>query len=194
MNKRARTAFLDVLMIVILILIIVLKTEDNTSKSEEEVPPGSVVVQAEWQEGIDVDIDLWVRAPGDTPVGYSNKGSKYFNLLRDDLGATGDVTPLNMEYSYSRGQPPGEYAVNLHYFTKRGKVPEVIVVQVRISVVQNRKTVIIFERTVELMLAGQEITVQRFTLDEDGRVVGESIIPVPLRTGSPGVMGGIGAR
>ncbi len=192
MNKRARTAFLDVLMIVILILIIILKTEDNTSKSDDEVPPGSVIVQAEWQEGIDVDIDLWVRAPNDVAVGYSNKGSQYFNLLRDDLGATGDVTPLNMEYSYSRGQPPGEYAVNLHYFTKRGKVPEAIVVQVRISVVQSRKTVIIFERTVTLTLVGREITVQRFTLDENGKVVGESIIPVLLRSGSLG--GGIGAR
>ncbi len=186
MNKRARTAFLDVLMIVILILIIILKTEDNTSKSEEEVPPGSVVVQAEWQEGIDVDIDLWVRAPNDVAVGYSNKGAKYFNLLRDDLGATGDVTPLNMEYSYSRGQPPGEYAVNLHYFNKRGEVPSVIVIKVRISVVQSRKTVIIFERAVTLTLVGQEITVQRFTLDVEGGVVGESIIPVPLRSGSPG--------
>ena len=171
-------------MIVILILIVVLKTEENPSKQEEEVPPGSVVVQAEWQEGIDVDIDLWVQAPNDMPVGYSNKGSKYFNLLRDDLGTTGDVTPLNMEYSYSRGQPAGEYAVNLHYFTKRGKVPSTIVVKVRISVVQNRKMVVIFERTVTLTIVGQEITVQRFTLDDQGKVVGESIIPVDLRTQS----------
>ncbi len=194
MNPRARTAFLDVLMIVILILIIVLKTEEDPGKADEDIPPGSVVVQAEWQEGIDVDIDLWVQAPGDVAVGYSNKGAKYFNLLRDDLGTQGDVTPLNMEYSYSRGQPVGEYTVNLHYYTKRGDVPSVIVVQVRISVVQSQRVVIIFERTVSLELAGQEITVQRFTLDEQGMVVGESIIPVQLRTGSPGVMGGIGAR
>jgi len=186
MNTRARTAFLDVLMIVILILIYVLKTDDDTSKAEEEIPPGSVVVQAEWQEGIDVDVDLWVRAPDDVAVGYSNKGSKYFNLLRDDLGTNGDVTPLNMEYSYSRGQPAGEYAVTLHYYNRFGEVPPVIVVKVRISAVQKKKTVILFERTVELVLTGQELTVQRFTLDEKGKVVGQSIIPVNLRTGSLG--------
>ena len=34
---------------------------------------------------VDVDIDLWVKAPDDIPVGYSNQGGLFFNLLRDDL-------------------------------------------------------------------------------------------------------------
>ena len=52
---------------------------------------------------MDADVDLWVQAPGDISVGYSNKGSAVFNLLRDDLGKRVDVTGLNYETSYSRG-------------------------------------------------------------------------------------------
>ena len=29
---------------------------------------------------LDADVDLWVQAPNDTPVGYSNKGGDFFNL------------------------------------------------------------------------------------------------------------------
>jgi len=34
-------------------------------------------------------VDLWVQAPGDVPVGYSNKSGGVLNLLRDDLGKEG---------------------------------------------------------------------------------------------------------
>jgi hypothetical protein len=49
-------------------------------------------------------VDLWVQAPGDIPVGYSNKGGLIMNLLRDDLG-TNDPTPLLYENQYSHGVP-----------------------------------------------------------------------------------------
>ena len=32
-----------------------------------------------WDNDRDVDIDLWVKAPEDIPVGYSNKGGLFFN-------------------------------------------------------------------------------------------------------------------
>ena len=39
--------------------------------------------------------DLWVQAPGDLPIGYSNKSGGVFNLLRDDLGKAKDMTDGN---------------------------------------------------------------------------------------------------
>jgi hypothetical protein len=39
--------------------------------------------------------DLWIQAPGDVPVGYSNKSGGVFNLLRDDLGKAKDMTDGN---------------------------------------------------------------------------------------------------
>ena len=46
-------------------------------------PPGAVIVELFWDNGRDVDLDLWVAAPNDRVVGYSNRGAVYFNLLRD---------------------------------------------------------------------------------------------------------------
>ena len=61
--------------------------------------PGNVMVEANWPPELDSDVDLWVQAPGDVPVGYSNKGGAVFNLLRDDLGQQLDVSGLNYESS-----------------------------------------------------------------------------------------------
>ena len=58
-------------------------------------PPGNVIVEARWPDAIDADVDLWVQAPGDVPVGYSNKGGAIFNLLRDDLESAWDVVLLS---------------------------------------------------------------------------------------------------
>ena len=186
MNKRTRVAFLDILLIVILILIVILKTQENESSADEYVPPGSVVVQVEWPPDMDVDMDLWVQAPGDVPVGYSNKGGVYFNLLRDDVGNASDTTVLNFEVAYSRGQPVGEYIVNLHLYRNNSGVtaiPAHVEILMRIG---TKKYVTIFKRDVVLTFRGQEITVQRFTLDEKSNIVGKSLIPKALRSAKNG--------
>ena len=81
------------------------------------------MVEANWPPDMDSDVDLWVQAPGDMPVGYSNKGGAVFNLLRDDLGQQLDLSGLNYESSYSRGIVPGEYTVNLHLYRNRAGHP-----------------------------------------------------------------------
>ena len=54
--------------------------------TKDTAAPGNVIVEVRWPTELDSDVDLWVQAPGDVPVGYSNKGGAMFNLLRDDLG------------------------------------------------------------------------------------------------------------
>ena len=83
------------------------------------------MVEANWPPDLDSDVDLWVQAPGDVPVGYSNKGGAVFNLLRDDLGQQLDLSGLNYESSYSRGIVPGEYTVNVHLYRNRAAVAAV---------------------------------------------------------------------
>ena len=56
-----------------------------------------------WSEKIDADLDLWVRGPNDSAVGYAQPSGQVFNLLRDDRGLTADHTPLNYEISFTRG-------------------------------------------------------------------------------------------
>ena len=91
---------------------------------------------------MDSDVDLWVQAPGDLPVGYSNKGGAVFNLLRDDLGHQLDLSGLNYESSYARGIVPGEYTVNLHLYRNRAAdsdVPVTVIVSSKAHVRGRRR-------------------------------------------------------
>ena len=146
------------------------KTADNTT------PPGNVIVEVRWPDEIDADVDLWVQAPGDVPVGYSNKGGAIFNLLRDDLGNRVDVTGLNYETSYSRGIQPGEYAVNLHLYRNPSGVspiPVTVVTSVKRDAKETARQLLASE--VLLVNEGEEVTVYRFDLSEDGDLVAGSV-------------------
>jgi hypothetical protein len=156
------------------------KTADDTK------PPGNVIVEVRWPDEIDADVDLWVQAPGDVPVGYSNKGGAVFNLLRDDLGKRVDVTGLNYETSYSRGIVPGEYAVNLHLYRNPSKtypVPATVVTSVKQGADQAARQVLASK--VLLVREGEETTVYRFRLSDAGALVAGSVhsLHKPLRSG-----------
>ena len=148
--------------------------------------PGNVIVEIRWPDDIDADIDLWVEAPGDTPVGYSNKGGAIFNLLRDDLGQRGDSTELNYEISYSRGVPAGEYTVNVHLYRNSGgyvSIPVTISVSVKAKTNESARRLLATELLLEN--EGEERTAFRFSLDDKGRLIRESLhdLPKPLRSG-----------
>jgi hypothetical protein len=76
-----------------------------------------------------------MSAPGDKRVGYISKQGTVVALLRDDLGATSDLTDANFESAYTRGIPDGEYGVNVHCYSCRGSVT----VQVEIGIVGGNK-------------------------------------------------------
>jgi hypothetical protein len=147
-------------------------------------PPGSVIVELHWDDKVDADIDLWVQAPGDVPVGYSNKSGMIFNLLRDDLGHSGDPLSMNYEIAYGRGLWPGEYVVNAHFFRSAdGHFP--VAVNAKVSVrASNGEINNLLQRTVELTYVGQEKTIFRFRLDSHGNLVPGSVNDLykPLRS------------
>jgi hypothetical protein len=122
------TVFRDVIMLalagfvaMVVLLLPHLNPPGEQAQADAE-PPGNVIVEIHWPEELDSDVDLWVEAPGDIPVGYSNKGGAIFNLLRDDLGQRADATELNYEVSYSRGIPAGEYTVNVHLYRNTANI------------------------------------------------------------------------
>ncbi|GMQ77242.1 MAG: hypothetical protein BMS9Abin01_2566 [Gammaproteobacteria bacterium] len=185
-SDSSGTVFRDVLMLaligfvamVIMLLPNISKTEDAT---DEYTPPGNVVVEMLWPDGLPVDVDLWVQAPNDVPVGFWNQGSEYFNLLRDDLGMEGDATARNYEVSYSRGIPAGDYTVNVHMY---GPVPAGVVVPVRVVVSVKAKydrLRQILETSLELERRNQEKTAFRFRLTGDGDLVPGSVTTLRRR-------------
>jgi hypothetical protein len=191
-DDGTNTVFRDVITLALLgfvaAVILLLPHVNPQAKTSDAVDmPGNVMVEIRWPDQIDADVDLWVQAPGDVPVGYSNKGGKVFNLLRDDLGTKGDVTGLNYEVSYSRGIPEGEYAVNLHLYrnnTTLSEIPVTVVVSTKGATAHSAKQILTSQ--VKLQHIGQELTVFRFRLDKNGNLEANSVnnLPKPLRSAS----------
>ena len=183
------TVFRDVILLAlagfVAMVILLLPHLNPPAKAKESVDsPGNVIVELRWSDSVDADVDLWVEAPGDVPVGYSNKGGQIFNLLRDDLGRQADVTNLNYEVSYSRGVPAGEYTVNVHmYRNNEGIFP--LPVSIVVSIKRNPKEAArqILNTQVTLRRDGEELTAFRFSLDKNGYLLPGSVhdLPKPLR-------------
>ena len=183
------TVFRDVILLALSgfvdVVLILLPHLHPPVEAKEAPPPGNVVIEINWPSEIDADVDLWIEAPGDRPVGYSNKGGRVFNLLRDDLGQFRDLTDVNYEVAYSRGIVEGEYTINLHLYRNKSAilpVPVTMVASVKRSNGANLKR--LTSAKVELAFTGEEITVIRFALNKAGEIVPGSMHEMfkPLRS------------
>jgi hypothetical protein len=154
-----------VLMAVLLLVIV----NPPKQKSEEEKQQEGVVAEIAWgPDKTDADIDLWVQAPGDVPVGYSNHQGRIMNLLRDDTGQAYDDGLGNHRYeiAYSRGMPAGEYIINVVSYRVGSVSLYPITVYVRASVKTGNSMIELSRAVVVLTHTGEEQTAIRFTLDE----------------------------
>lgn len=184
------TVFRDVILLaligfVAMVIMLLPHISPKKKETEDHKAPGNLIVEMHWPSDIPYDVDLWVKAPKEVPVGFWNQGAKIFNLLRDDLGAEGDATEENYEVSYSRGIPPGEYVANVHMYgrLKPGQsVPVKVVISVKQPGLDTRQ---ILQTTVQLERHNQEETAFRFRLDNDADLVPGSVstLRYPLITG-----------
>ena len=174
------TVFRDVILLAlsgfVAVVLLLLPHLHPPLEAKESPPPGNVLVEPHWPCEIDADVDLWVEAPGDKPVGYSNKGGRLFNLLRDDLGRFLDITKINYEVAYSRGVIPGEYIVTIHLYRHSSSmmpVPITVVASVKKNQTDRLRRIAITK--LEMAYAGEENTAFRFSMDRNGRLVSGSI-------------------
>lgn len=181
-DSGGSTVFRDVIMLALVgfVALVILMLPHLKPPGEKAVaglePPGNVIVEVRWPDDLDADVDLWVQAPGDVPVGHSNKGGAVFNLLRDDLGKRADATGLNYESSYTRGVLPGEYTVNLHLYRNPSQVfpvPVTVVTSVKRDKAEHSKQILTSK--VLLVREGEEATAYRFRLTDKGDLVAGSV-------------------
>ncbi len=185
-DDESSTVFRDVIMLALLgfvaIVILLLPHLNPPIKTvESAIPPGNIIVEVRWPDEVDTDVDLWVEAPGDKPVGYSNLGGLVFDMLRDDRGHYRDISGFNYEVAYSRGAPSGEYTINLHlYSNTEDKLPvsATVIVSVRTD---NKKIRRIASKRVTLSFLGEERTVMRFSLDDRAVLVPGSVHELPRK-------------
>lgn len=146
----------------------------------------SVMVEIRWPDGFQSDVDLWMQAPGDGPVGYSRLRGTIANLMRDDLGTTSDILAMNYEIACSRGVPAGAWTFNIHLY-RQAPGEATVPIDVKISGKSgddSMATRFLIEKRVIAERAGQEITVIRFETDSKGQLIpgSEFDAPRPLRT------------
>jgi len=181
------TLFRDVIMLalagfVTLVMLLLPHVNPKAIAEDSAKSPGNMTIELRWPDDINADVDLWVKAPGDKPVGYSNKGGQIFNLLRDDLGDTADLTGLNYEFSYSRGVPEGEYAVNVHLYRNAAGVypiPATIVVSLKRPGQKSAKQILVSNH--DLLAQGEEATIFRFSIDDKAKLVAGSVHNLPKK-------------
>ena len=192
-SKENDVVFRDVILLALtgfisMVILLLPFVNPPTEEESSSTPPGNVIVELFWDSKRDVDIDLWVQAPDDIPVGYSNKGGLFFNLLRDDLGIYKDNSPVNYEVSYSRGISDGVYIANVHLY-REDKAPfKPIIAELLVSVVDpvSNKRKQILRTSKKLEEIGKEITVFQFELNKKGKLNKNSINNkyVMLRSGN----------
>jgi hypothetical protein len=194
MDEETLTVWLDTALLMLggfilmtVLMLSVVNPPANSAETVGEKSPGNVIVEAQWADTLDADVDLWVLAPGDRPVGYSNKSGTIFNLLRDDLGKVQDITDYNYEVAYSRGMPAGEYIVNVHMYRGVGVAYPVdvkLVATAKADPQQDAQE--LATTTVQLRHENDQVTAFRFNLDDDGHLVAGSLNTLykDLRTAS----------
>jgi len=179
-DSTSGTVFRDVILLaligfVAMVIMLLPHIKKTTEEAQDHKAPGNVIVEMHWPNTMPYDVDLWVKAPGEQPVGFWNQGGRIFNLLRDDLGGEGDATNENYEVSYSRGIVGGEYVVNAHMYgpLPHGSViPVTIVVSVRQKYDNTRQ---ILKTVIQLHRRNQEETAYSFRLTREGDLVEGSV-------------------
>jgi hypothetical protein len=132
------------------------------------------IITTQWPDNNPDDIDTYVQDPAGNIVWYRNLEAGFLSLDRDDRGNYRDTlvvngvrieNPLNQEIVTIRGIVPGEYVVNVEHYVANGVDPVPVTVTVQRV---NPQAEVIYYGTVYLDHRGDEETVVRFTLDEDG--------------------------
>jgi len=170
------------------------------AKKEDFERKAEFVVVMEWDHDQPDDIDLYVNDPTNSTVHFRLPITNFMYLDKDDLGFANDIVKnvdgtitkvnINREVVTIRGIIPGEYIINAHYYSARkwtgqtlstnvdnsyevgkGKPSgKELTVKVELYKVDPYKIWWIGEKT--FTHRAQEETFLRFTIDPDGKQVG----------------------
>ena len=181
-----------------IIAFILIKPE---AKKQDFERKAEFVVVLEWDHDQPDDIDLYVQDPTGTKAHFRLPITNFMYLDKDDLGYANDIVKnidgtitkvnINREVVTIRGIIPGEYIINAHYYSARkwsgqtlstnvdnsyelrkGKsTGKQLTVKIELHKVDPYKIWWIGEKT--FTHKAQEETFVRFTIDPDGKQVGD---------------------
>jgi len=179
-NNLAFTDLLFNLLIGFTSLLLIAFLLINPIAEEGKIDPRSeFMITSSWDDESSIDIDIWVKGPDDTIVGFPSKDGRYMVLERDDLGDTNDLIQLNgdtiliqrnLETLSINAIVPGEYIVTVHnYSTSVSNENEEYPTPVTIDIMDMNPFSLDMSRTVKVKLK-EEVPVFSFMVDEDGNI------------------------
>ena len=179
-NNLAFTDLLFNLLIGFTSLLLIAFLLINPIAEEGKIDPRSeFMITSSWDDESSIDIDLWVKGPDDTIVGFPSKDGRYMVLERDDLGDTNDLIQLNgdtilikrnLETLSINAIVPGEYIVTVHnYSTSVSNENEEYPTPVTIDIMDMNPFSLDMSRTVKVRVK-EEVPVFSFMVDEDGNI------------------------
>lgn len=183
MNSEFQLSYLDLLMnslacvtvlfAISLLIISPFKNQDGLEHKAE------FIISVEWDSESSDDVDSYMEDPNGNIVFFNRREDGLMHLDRDDLGKRNDVVPNkggedvvfdeNIENVSIRAILPGEYVFNVHMFSKNDEETETEVSVKIIKINPSLKTVA--SKKVILKETGDEETVFRFTVTDDGGVI-----------------------
>lgn len=201
----SQIAFIDLLFntlvgFVFLFVLAFILINPVAKKSNVEVI-AEFIITTSWPDGSADDIDTWVKDPAGNVVGFKQKDRGLMNLDRDDLGRSNDTIKTlngdeiyirqNIEHVTIRGIIPGEYIVNVHLYrraarTDVGKSDYYELIPVRVNVEKLNPYGVVYIKEVKLAFKGEEKTVLRFTVNEDGNITDINELPHQIVQGVGG--------
>jgi hypothetical protein len=184
-----RTGFIDLLLcalaavLVVYIISTALINVTKVVKTEGIRKNAEYIIEINWPQNLDCDVDLWLSDPGDITASYQRKDIGLMHLERDDLGHANDTvveggntfkSKFNGEIMTIRGIIPGKWSSSIHLYACRvdGKSPEPgtkmkLDVQFKITKI-NPNLVIVYESVEHFDYIFEEIPVVNWTMNNLG--------------------------
>ena len=195
----SQIAFIDLLFntlvgFVFLFVLAFILINPVAKKSNVEVI-AEFIITTPWPDNSEDDIDTWVKDPAGNVVGFKQKDRGLMNLDRDDLGRSNDTVMLttgkkvtvrrNIEHVTIRGIIAGEYIVNIHLY-RRAPRNEVLdkdyydQIPVVVNIEKLNPYGLVYLKKVFLIRKGEEKTIVRFTVNEDGDIIELNELPFQI--------------
>ena len=148
----------------------------NTKKNDKNaIVKAEYLITYTWDDNSSDDVDAYVEYEGKNIVFYQRKEDMHLHLDRDDLGKRNDtfITEdgiveynVNREIVTIRSVMAGEYIVNAHMYRSIDNA----VRPVKVVIEKLNPYSVVYTDTVVLENTGDEKTICRFTIDDDGKV------------------------
>lgn len=184
-----RTGFIDLLLcalaavLVVYIISTALINVTKVVKTEGIRKDAEYIIEINWRQDLDCDVDLWLQDPGKIVASYQHKDAGLMHLERDDLGYANDTvreggnifkSKFNGEIMTIRGLIPGKWSSSIHLYACRvdGKSPDPgtkmeLDVHFKITKI-NPNLLIVYESVEHFEKIFQEIPVVTWTMDNLG--------------------------